>query len=55
MNNKLLYGIIAIAFAEEDRPKSHEKIIVELIPASGGSLIVQRTVPLFNNEVVWIG
>jgi len=48
-------AVLAIVFAEEDRPKSRDKIHVELIPASGGSLTVERTIPLFNNEVVWIG
>ena len=49
------HAVLAIVFAEEDRPKSRDKIHVELIPASGGSLTVERTIPLFNNEVVWIG
>lgn len=49
------HAVLAIVFAEEDRPKSRDKIYVELIPASGGSLTVERTIPLFNNEVVWIG
>lgn len=49
------YAVIAIVFAEEDRPKSRDKIYVELIPASGGSLTVERTIPLFNSELVWIG
>jgi len=49
------HAVIAIVFAEEDRPKSRDKIHVELIPASGGSLTVERTVPLFNSELVWIG
>ena len=49
------HAVLAIVFAEEDRPKSRDKFSVELIPASGGSLTVERTVPLFNSEIVWIG
>jgi len=49
------HAVLAIVFAEEDRPKSRDKIHVELIPASGGSLTVERTIPLFNSELVWIG
>lgn len=49
------HAVLAIVFAEEDRPKSRDKIYVELIPASGGSLTVERTIPLFNSELVWIG
>ena len=49
------HAVIAIVFAEEDRPRSLEKIHVELIPYSGATLIVERTIPVFNNEVVWIG
>ncbi len=49
------HAVIAIVFAEEDRPKSLEKIRVELIPSSGGTLTVERTIPVFNNEVVWLG
>jgi len=49
------HAVIAIVFAEEDRPKSLEKFNVELIPYSGGSLIVERNIPVFNNEVVWLG
>jgi len=49
------HAVIAIVFAEEDRPKSLEKIRVELIPSSGGTLTVERTIPVFNNEIVWLG
>jgi len=49
------HAVIAIVFAEGDRPKSLEKFHVELIPYSGGSLTVERSVPVFINEVVWLG
>ena len=46
---------LAIAFASGDRPEYLDKIRIELIQASGASLVVERTVPIIQNEVVDLG
>ncbi len=46
---------LAIAFAAGDRPEHLDKIRIELIQASGASLVVERTVPIIENAVVDLG
>ena len=46
---------LAIAFAAGDRPEYLDKIRIELIQASGASLVVERTIPIIENAVVDLG
>jgi len=46
---------LAIVFAAGDRPEYLDKIRVELIQASGASLVVERAVPIIENEVIDLG
>jgi len=58
-NNDVLdpgeHAVIAIVFSEEDRPQPHEKIHVELIVGTGSTLTVERTIPVFNTNIVRLG
>ena len=49
------HAVVAIVFSEEDRPEPHEKIRVEIIVGIGSALIVERTIPVFNTEIVRLG
>jgi len=58
-NNDVLdpgeHAVVAIVFSEEDRPEPHEKIRVEVIVGTGSALTVERTIPVFNTEIVRLG
>jgi len=58
-NNDVLdpgeHAVVAIVFSEEDRPEPHEKIRVEVIVGTGSALTVERTIPVFNTDVVRLG
>ena len=49
------HAVVGIVFSEEDRPQPHEKIRVEVIVATGSALIVERTIPVFNTDIVRLG
>ena len=49
------HAILAVAYKSADRPESLDKIRVEVIPATGSSLTVERQVPVITNEVVDLG
>ncbi len=49
------HAVVAIVFSEEDRPEPHEKIRVEVIVGTGSALTVERTIPVFNTDVVRLG
>jgi flagellin FlaB len=46
---------LAVVFASGDRPEYLDKIRVELIQSNGASLVVERTIPVIQNEVVDLG
>ena len=49
------HAILAVAYALADRPASLDKIRVEIIPATGASLTVERQVPIISNSVIDLG
>ena len=49
------HAVLAVAYKSADRPESLDKIRVEVIPATGSSLTVERQVPVITNEVVDLG
>ncbi len=55
-NNDILdYGehaLLAIVFADNDRPAPLDKIRVEIVVAGGSTLTVERVVPSIANEVI---
>jgi len=49
------HAVLAVAYKSADRPESLDKIRVEIIPATGSSLSVERQVPVLTNAVVDLG
>jgi len=49
------HAILAVAYALADRPASLDKIRVEVIPATGASLSIERQVPTISNSVIDLG
>ncbi len=49
------HAILAIAYKSADRPASLDNIRVEIIPATGASLTVERQVPTITTTVVDLG
>ena len=49
------HAILAIAYKSSDRPTELDKIRVEIIPATGSSLTVERQVPNIVDSVVDLG
>ena len=49
------HAVLAVAYDTSDRPASLDKIRVELIPATGSSLTVERQVPVITTSVVDLG
>jgi len=49
------HAVLAIGYVDADRPASLDKIRVELIPATGSSLSVERQVPVITSAVVDLG
>ena len=58
-NNSILdegeHAVLAIAYADNDRPTSLDKIRAEVILPEGASLTVERQVPVVTNTVVDLG
>ena len=49
------HAVLAIVFAKDERPKSLDKIIIEIIGKDGATLTIERKVPNITNEVVDMG
>ena len=49
------HAVLAVAYVLADRPASLDKIRVEIIPATGSSLTVERQVPVITSAVVDLG
>jgi len=49
------HAVLAVAYDSSDRPNALDKIRVELIPATGSSLTVERQVPVITTSVVDLG
>ena len=49
------HAVLAVAFEDGERPTSLDTIRVELIPATGASLSVERQVPTITTSVVDLG
>jgi len=49
------HAILAVAYKSADRPTALDKIRVEVIPATGSSLTVDRQVPAISNSVIDLG
>jgi len=49
------HAVLAVVYSDADRPQSLDKIRVELIPATGASLTVERQVPVITSSVVDLG
>jgi len=49
------HAILAIGYSVSDRPGSLDTIRVEIIPATGATLSVERQVPVITNSVVDLG
>ncbi len=58
-NNSILdqgeHAVLAIAYADNDRPASLDVIRAEIIVPQGASLTVERQIPVVTNEVVDLG
>ena len=55
-NNDILdqgeHAVLAIVYADDDRPSALDKIRVEILTPTGATLTVERQVPVIANEVV---
>jgi len=49
------HAVLAVAYGIADRPAALDKIRVELIPATGSSLTVERQVPVITTSVIDLG
>ncbi len=49
------HAILVVAYKSSDRPESLDKVRVEIIPATGASLSIERQVPVLTNSVVDLG
>ena len=49
------HAILAVLYDDADRPTALDKVRVELIPATGASLTVERQVPNISNSVIDLG
>jgi len=49
------HAILAVVFDLSDRPASLDKVRVEIIPATGASLSIERQVPTISNSVIDLG
>ena len=49
------YAVIAIGFADTDRPLAHEKISIEIMVTNGGTLTIDRVIPNINKENIDLG
>ncbi len=49
------HAILVVAYNAADRPASLDKLRVEIIPATGASLTVERQVPVITTSVVDLG
>ena len=49
------HAVLAIGFASADRPSALDTIRVEIIPATGASMTVERQVPTITTSVVDLG
>ena len=49
------HAVLAIAYDLSDRPAALDKIRVEIIPATGASLTMERQIPNISNSVVDLG
>ena len=58
-NNQVLesgeHAILAVAFAENERPRSLDKISIEVIVSNGATLTVERHIPNITHEVMDLG
>jgi len=49
------HAVLTVAYATADRPAALDKVRVELIPATGSSLTVERQVPVITQAVIDLG
>ena len=49
------HAVLAVGYVLAERPASLDKIRVEIIPATGSSLTIERQVPTISNSVIDLG
>ena len=49
------HAILAVAFAENERPRSLDKISIEVIVSNGATLTIERHIPNITHEVMDLG
>lgn len=49
------HAVLAIVFSQNDRPRTDDKIKIELISSDGATLSIERIIPTIANQVVDLG